>query len=111
MPKAVLDSTILVSAFLTPRGLSLELLRQARGGAFHLCLADEIIQETQQALLAYPHLRKHHRYSDEEVIEFCATLKGAAHLVTDLPPLRAVSRDPKDDPVIACAVKAQADYL
>ena len=34
-----------------------------------------------------------------------------AELVTDLPTLRAVPDDPKDDMVVATAVAAKADYL
>lgn len=46
MRDVVIDSTVLVSAFLTKSGVSAELLRHARGGAFHLHLAEEILQET-----------------------------------------------------------------
>jgi uncharacterized protein len=34
-----------------------------------------------------------------------------AEIVADLPPLRVVADDPKDDPIIAAAVVAKADYL
>jgi predicted nucleic acid-binding protein len=34
-----------------------------------------------------------------------------AEMVADLPALRVVAGDPKDDPIIATAVVAKADYL
>jgi len=75
MPNAVLDSTILVSAFLTKMGVSAELLYQAVGGAFQLSLAEEIIGETQRVLLEYQRIRKRYRYSDREVRAFCQALR------------------------------------
>lgn len=111
MPRAVLDSTILVSAFLTPQGLTAQLLSQARRGAFDLYLSEDILQETQQVLLEREHIRKRHPYSDEQAIEFCQALRPAVHLVTHLPTLPSLTRDPNDDMVVACAVAAQATYL
>jgi len=110
-PKAVFDSTILVSAFLTPAGVSAALLQQARGGAFQLYLAEDIIDEVQHTLLEYERIRRRHPYSNEEVREFCAMLRVVARPVRDLPGLTGVSRDPKDDVIIACALKARAQYL
>lgn len=110
-PKAVFDSTILVSAFLAPAGVSAALLQQARGGAFQLYLAEDIIDEVQHTLLEYERIRRRHPYSDEEVREFCAMLRVVAVPVRDLPGLTGVSRDPKDDVIIACALRARAQYL
>jgi len=42
MPSAVLDSTVLVSAFLTPGGAAEALLDQARAGRFACALAEDI---------------------------------------------------------------------
>lgn len=111
MPKVVLDSTVLVSAFLTPGGVSDALLRQAKSGVFHLYLADKILEETQRVLLEYPRIRRRYRYTKQEVIKFCQGLRAAARWVTDLPQLQSVTRDPDDDHIIACALKAKAHYI
>jgi putative PIN family toxin of toxin-antitoxin system len=50
-------------------------------------------------------------YTDEQAREFCALLRGFAHLTAPPSPAPPVSRDPNDDMVIACAVAAQATYL
>ena len=83
----------------------------AREGVFDLSLAEEIIEETEHTLLTYARIRRRHPYTDEEVEEVCQMLRTIVQLVTDLPPLAGVSRDPKDDMVIACAIKARARYL
>ena len=110
-PKAVFDSTVLVSAFLTPNGLCDQLLRHGRHGAFFLHLSDEILRETRKVLLEDEDLREDYPYADQDVAAFLHTVRGAAGLVSDVPPLQGIARDPNDDMVIACALAAAADYL
>jgi predicted nucleic acid-binding protein len=59
----VFDSTVLVSAFLTPNGLCDQLLRQGRQGAFSLYLSDDIVAETRKVLLEDEDLREAYPYS------------------------------------------------
>jgi hypothetical protein len=49
-PLAVLDSTILMSAFLTPGGTADAVLHLSIEGQFTCCLAEEIIEETARRL-------------------------------------------------------------
>ena len=112
MLSAVLDSTVLISAFLAQRGVSNELLRHARAGAFLLYLSEEILHEAQGVLLDEE--RRHHQryhYPNEEAIHFIEGLRAFAHLVTDLPQVTVVIRDPNDDMVVATAQRAQAAYI
>jgi uncharacterized protein len=111
MTRAVLDSSVLVSAFLTPEGLPGALLPQARRGTFSLHLALEIVAETRQVLLREPKLKERYRYTSEDVEEFVNGLAASAQLEADLPLVTAVRSDPKDNIIVACALKANADYL
>jgi len=112
MPSAVLDSTALISAFLAQRGVSNELLRHARAGAFSLFLSEEILNEALGVLLDEErrHRQRYH-YPNEAAIHFLEGLRAFAHLVTDLPQVAVVIRDPDDDMVIATAQRAQAAYI
>ena len=110
MPSAVFDATILVSAFLTKRGVSAQLLTHAATGAFDLYLSDAIIAETHDVLCHREHLRKRFVYTEQDVEEFCLLLRAFARAVTDVPILQA-SRDPNDDYVIATAVAADVAYV
>ena|SRR5713101_1238125 len=107
MPKAVLDTTVLVSAFLrfVPGGASHDLLRFADKGAFELFL-----EETAQALVQSERSKRLYSYSDDNVIEYCQGLSRFATLVTDLPEVKVV-RDPNDDKIVACALAAGAEYI
>ena len=110
MVRAVLDSTVLISAFLKPGGVSDEILALA-DSTFVLALAPEIIAETRRKLLTSARMRRAGSYSDERVRRFCRGLVKVAEEVTDLPPLAGIVRDPNDDVIVAAAVKAKADYL
>jgi len=111
MLSAVFDSTILVSAFLTPHGLCDQLLSLARRGAFDLYLSDDILAETQEVLLERERIRQRYPYTDEQPIRFCHSVRHSFHLVKDPPPVSGVVRDPNDDMVIACALAAGVSYV
>jgi len=110
MRRAVFDSTILISAFLRPGGLSDELLTLAAEDHFALVLAPDLIAETWRKLLTSARLRTRYRYSDERVNSFARGLLRIAEIIREVPPITGVVRDPNDDMVIACAVQARADH-
>ena len=111
MPKAVLDSSVLVSAFLTPHGSVVRLLRDPARSRYELCLSDAILTETAEVLLSKSHLRRYVAYADDDVRDYIRWLLTQAEMVPDTPPPHVVPNDPKDDPIIAAAVAAKADYL
>lgn len=65
----------------------------------------------QREHLLRAHVRRLYRYSDADVIEYCQGLTRYGSIVTDVPDIRGVVRDPNDDMIIACAVGAGADYI
>lgn len=111
MPSIVLDSTVLVSAFIAPQGAAAAVLVQVRAGRVALTLSEAILQETARVLLTYPHIRDRYHYPDSAVHAFCEGLAQMNRLLTDFPVLSGICRDPDDDMVLACAVAAGATYL
>jgi putative PIN family toxin of toxin-antitoxin system len=112
MARVVLDTTVLLSAFLSPSpgGATFELLQFASERRFTLVLSEPILSEAEDVLLTRKHLRKRYRYTDTAVAEYIAGLRHAAVLATCLPALSIV-RDPEDNIIIATAVAGAADYL
>jgi len=55
--------------------------------------------------------RQRYHYPNKEAINFIEGLRAFAHLVTDLPQVAVVVRDPNDDMVVATAQRAQAAYI
>jgi putative PIN family toxin of toxin-antitoxin system len=115
MVRAVFDTNLLVSAFLSranPGGVTGELLRVAKEGSVELCISTEILGETLTTLIGSDRLRRRYDYTPEIALQYCAELVAAPTIIVDAPPLTgAVARDPDDDKIIACAVAAGAEYL
>jgi putative PIN family toxin of toxin-antitoxin system len=107
---AVLDSTVLISAFLTPHGSAGALVLNTPPLAFGLYLSFEIVEETKSRLLNRVRLRKRYNYTNGDVERYITDLYTAARLVVELPTIQVV-RDPNDDFVLATAIKARANYL
>ena len=112
MPNTVIDTTVLVSAFLRPSvgGASFDLLQLAHEGAFELFLSDDILEEAARVLLDSGRIRRRYIYPDDAVIEYCRGLSRLATIVTHVPTIRVV-RDPNDDMILAAAIAAKAEYL
>jgi putative PIN family toxin of toxin-antitoxin system len=111
MIKVVLDTSVLVSAFLKPGGANALILQKGET-QFQLCLSEEILEETGLALLTYERIRRKYMYADNEVFEYLAMLRiTAKEVLRNLPKIRVIIRDPKDDHVLACASKVEAAYI
>lgn len=70
------------------------------------------MEETRVVLLTYGRIRNKYHYTDDEALEYLATLRVVAkHVLKKLPKIQVIEKDPKDDPVLACALKIRADYI
>jgi putative PIN family toxin of toxin-antitoxin system len=111
MPSVVVDTTVLISGFITPKGASAECLEATRAQGVTLCLSREIIEELRTRLLYRRRIRKAYQYADEDVHQYCLDLEAGCRLIADAPSVRVVERDPNDDMIIACALEAGADHV
>lgn len=110
-PRAVLDSAVLISSFLSASGLSFEILQQGKAGRFVWCCAEEILQETRRVLLEERRIRKKYHYTNKQVRDFLESVRAVAVMAQSLPEVHVIERDPKDDKILACAVATQADSI
>jgi putative PIN family toxin of toxin-antitoxin system len=109
--RVVFDSTVLISAFLRPGGLSDELLGLTSTEQLQLILAREIIEEVRQKLVGSRRIRARYVYDDRDVALFCEQLQVLADIPSNLPPLAGIVRDPADDVILACAVAGNAEAV
>lgn len=105
------DVQALVQGFISRKGAAGTLLASWERSETDLITCKEILDEF-QTVLARPHIRKRFPHvSDNSVETFSAALKGSTvFMIPDEIP-RAVSDDPDDDIVLACAVAGNADYI
>ena len=110
MIRAVLDTNILVSAFLVKQGKPAQIVQDGRARKFQLILAEEILAELREAL-GYKHIQKRFHPIPAEIDEFVERLRTVSILVTLAEIDHVVVGDPDDDVIVACAVEGKADYL
>ena len=108
---AVVDASVLVSAFLFPRSVPGRVLKLADQGAFAMHLSPLLLEETRTALLS-PRLRNVYGHEEAAVAAWCADVQKAGTLFSGLlPDIGPVCRDPNDDHVIATALAVNAGII
>ena len=103
---AVIDTNLIVSAFLSGRGVPGALLTALHAGRFRLILSPTLRDEY-AAVLARPEFA----FDAEEVAAFFRFLARRARLVVPATPAPVAVRDPKDEHVLATALAGDAAYL
>jgi putative PIN family toxin of toxin-antitoxin system len=109
--KTILDSSVLVSAFLTPGRTPALLLAAGLDGRFTIVLSDQILVETARSLQGKARLAKRYRFSEAEVLRYIGDLATTAMVLGKLHNITPVCRDPDDDHVLAAAVTTQASCI
>jgi uncharacterized protein len=109
MPQsAVVDASVLVSAFLFRDSVPGRILKLAAHGGFTMHLSPILIEETRRSLLS-ARLRTAYGHREDAVQTWCAELNRTGSVFTaSLPDTGQACRDPDDDHVIALAVAVGA---
>jgi putative PIN family toxin of toxin-antitoxin system len=108
--RIVLDSNILVRAFVTSHGLAHELLLAILASDHTLVLSSEMLFEVAR-VLRYPRLMAVHGQSEEAIYTFTAWLRKAAEIITLNRLEAAPIRDRNDIFVLQTALSGEADVL
>ena len=106
--RVVLDPNVLVSAALSDRGPSAQLVRAARSGRFELVVCPTLLVEL-GGVLARPRLRRY--LSADEAIRYVEGIGRLATHMDDPATGSRRSRDPDDDYLLALAERCDADLL
>ena len=106
--RVVVDVNVLISAALSARGPSAEILRYSREGEFELVVSELLIAELTRAL-AYPKIRK--RIPSEKAAAFVNWVRDHGAIAEDpADPPSIRSPEPDDDYLLALAISRHA-YL
>lgn len=108
--RVVLDTNVLVSGLLATRGYPRQLIDLWLAGKFSLITSLYQIDELHR-VLSYPRIVRRIRLTDYELAIFFSTLSEKGEIVATTPDLSGITRDPKDDAIVACAVAGRAEYV
>lgn len=107
----IVDTSVLVSAFLFPLSTPGRVLTLADQGVFALHFSPVIWEEVKRSL-HNPRLRKSYDYTDTKIERWLADLDEiGSPILKPLPDIGNVCRDPDDDHVLAAALSVKADFI
>ena len=110
MIKAVVDTNILVSGFISPFSYPKEIEKRWRKGEFILVTSREIIEEVSRVLYL-PRIKVKYRITESDIQAFILTLLNKSEYIVGRLTLKNVAPDPGDDKIISCAVEGYADFI
>ena len=105
--RLILDTNILVSALLSPRGTAAKLLAAWERKTYDLVACDALVQEVRE-VSSRPYFRARLRASAAELL--AAGVRDFSFFCRDLPTV-PFAADPKDSYLLALAQVSQADFL
>lgn len=113
MIRVVLDTNILVSAILSPRGLAARILGYEREDKIELAFSPATTKEV-FLVLRSPKIKtllKKRAVSLRKVESFLKTLFNSSVRTAGGVEVAAVKDDPSDNMFLACALEAEADFI
>lgn len=103
--RVVIDTNVIVSAFLSPYGAPAEILRMAVSGDLDVCFDSRIISEYEEVLK-----RPKFSFNRESVDDFIDYIRHSGHLSSS-EPVSCKLLDSDDEPFIEVAAASKAYYL
>lgn len=108
MLRVVIDPNVIVSAAISPAGVTGRLVRLGLAGQFRMVVCPMLLEEGRD-VLTRPKLRGF--VSVDAALELLADLEGAAETHPDPAGIEATSRDADDDYLVALVTESGADRL
>ena len=108
--RAVLDTNVLVSGLVAEQGPPRQILDAWLESLFTLVTSLYLVEELVH-VLSYPRITERLRLDEEALTAILAALLSKAEVTSGQLRLPGVTRDPKDDSVVACAKEGEEDYI
>ena len=110
MPRVIIDTNIIISAFIKRTSTSAILLKYWREGKFILIISHEILAEIHYVLLR-PRILALTKMTAGEIAELIALITEGAEIISPDRKISVSSRDFKDNIFLEAAIAGKADYL
>lgn len=108
--KTVVDTNILVSGIISPKGSPRKIIVAAKDKQFDLITSASINEEILE-VLHRSHIYEKYHLTEEIIDDICALLYEGAIIVEERYSIKLGSPDPKDDKFLATALEGKADYI
>jgi putative PIN family toxin of toxin-antitoxin system len=108
--RVVLDTNVVVSAAVNPKGPPAEIIRAWRARSFEWVTSPPLLLELAR-ILHSPRVRRYMAWREDEVDEFVVVARERAEVVTPAHQIEAIPDDPSDNRLLEAAVAAGADYV
>ena len=108
--KAVLDTNVIVSRYLSPNSIAAHILSAWEQNTFTLVVSEDILAEY-GAVLQYDHIRKLHSMNELAIQDVIDDFREVAVVVHPKVNLTVVTEDPKDDIFLECGVEGNVNYI
>lgn len=108
--RAVLGTNVLISGLVSEQGYPRQILDAWLEEHYTLVTSPYMVEELVH-VLSYPRIAKRLRLDEEELAVILTALLAEAEVTPGQLHLPGVTRDPKDDAVVACAREGKADYI
>lgn len=112
MTRAVLDTNVFVSAAIKPEGNCAQIFNYGQEGKFVPLVSQFILDEVTD-VLARPHIQKKYRaqVTASKRERYLETIPQVAEVVQVTTTVTEIEEDAEDNPILACGVDGQADYI
>ncbi|MCK4377105.1 MAG: putative toxin-antitoxin system toxin component, PIN family [Actinomycetia bacterium] len=105
----VIDTNVLISAFINPKGLPSKLLEFWKKGYFRLLISDYLIEEFNE-VIHRPKIKDKYKIREEEITELNQLILEKAILINIKGDLK-LCRDITDNKILETAIIGKANYL
>jgi putative PIN family toxin of toxin-antitoxin system len=108
--RAVLDTNVVISRFLSPKGTPALILAFWEQGLFELVVTEAILAEYLR-VLAYDRIQSRHGMRQDEIARVVEGFRSFAVLVEPSEKLAVIADDPSDDRFLEAAVAGGCDVI
>jgi putative PIN family toxin of toxin-antitoxin system len=108
--RAVVDTNVIVSGFISPGSPPDRVLQAWMNGEFELAMTPALLVEIED-VLSRPNINKRFRWSAGMRAEFVMRLQRDALVVNPTQAITRITADPEDNRVLEAAAESRADYI
>lgn len=108
--RAVIDTNVLVSGIISPKGAPRKILNLAKKEIFKTVSSVSINHEVLSALHR-DHIYTKYNLTEGTIEDISAFLYEGTILTEDRYAISKIKKDPEDNKFIACALEGEADYI